>query len=100
MANRIKSGIKRHRQSLKRRDRNTAVKSDLKTQLKKFGATVAEGDAAAVDNVLRETESKLKKAATKGVMHKKTASRRTSRLAKKVSRERAAKVPATETPAS
>lgn len=100
MANRIKSGIKRHRQSLKRRDRNTAVKSDLKTQLKKFSATVAEGDAAAVDNVLRETESKLKKAATKGVIHKKTASRRTGRLAKRVSRERAADVPATETPAS
>ena len=97
MANRIKSGIKRHRQSIKKRDRNTAVKSDLKTQLKKFNTTVAEGDAAAVDNVLRETESKLKKAASKGVSRKKTASRRTSRLAKRISRERAAsEVPATE----
>ena len=96
MANRIKSGIKRHRQSLKRKERNTAVKSDLKTQLKKFDATAAEGDAAAVDNVLKETESKLKKAASKGVIHKKTASRRTSRLAKRISKERTA----TETPAS
>ncbi|MCL4246427.1 MAG: 30S ribosomal protein S20 [Candidatus Dadabacteria bacterium] len=92
--------MKRHRQSLKKRERNTAVKSDLKTQLKKFSATVAEGDAAQVDNVLRETESKLKKAATKGVIHKKTASRRTSRLAKRISRERASEVPSTETPAS
>ena len=96
MANRIKSGIKRHRQSLKRKERNTAVKSDLKTQLKKFDATVAEGDTTAVDNVLKETESKLMKAASKGVIHKKTAARRTSRLAKRISKERAA----TETPAS
>jgi small subunit ribosomal protein S20 len=100
MAKRIKSGIKRHRQSLKKRDRNTTVKSDLKTQLKKLNSTIAEGDAATVDQVLRETESKLKKAASKGVIRKKTASRRTSRLAKRISKARAAAVPAVETPAS
>ena len=100
MANRIKSGIKRHRQSLKKKERNTAVKSDLKTQLKKLSSTIAENDAATVDKVLRETESKLKKAASKGVIHKKTASRRTSRLAKRISKARAAEVPAVESPAS
>lgn len=85
MALRIKSGIKKHRQSLKKRARNTVVKSDLKTQLKKFGSTLESGDAKAAEEVLRETESKLKKAASKGVMHKKTAARKTGRLAKRVS---------------
>jgi small subunit ribosomal protein S20 len=85
MAKRIKSGIKKHRQSLKKRDRNTIVKSDLKTQVKKITAVIENNDRKAAEEILRETESKLKKAASKGVMHKKTASRKTGRLAKKVS---------------
>ena len=84
MAKRIKSGIKQHRQSLKRRDRNMVVKSDLKTQVKKINAVIEGGDLKAAGAVLIETETKLKKAASKGVIHKKTASRKTSRLAKRV----------------
>jgi small subunit ribosomal protein S20 len=86
MAKRIKSGIKQHRQSLKRRDRNTIVKSDLKTQVKKITTFIENNDQKAAEDILRETETKLKKAASKGVIHKRTASRKTGRLAKRVSR--------------
>jgi small subunit ribosomal protein S20 len=85
MAERIKSGIKRQRQNLKRRERNTAVKSDLKTQLKKFESVLESKDANAAQQALRETEAKLRKAASKGVMKKKTVSRKVSRLSKRVS---------------
>ncbi len=84
MAERIKSGIKKHRQSLKKRDRNTAIKSDLKTQLKKFEEALKSKDAAVAQQVLKETEAKLRKAASKGVLKKETASRKVSRISKKV----------------
>ena len=84
MAKRIKSGIKQHRQSLKRRDRNTVVKSDLKTQVKKISSMLESGDLQTAGAVLIETETKLKKAASKGVIHKKTAARKTGRLAKRL----------------
>ena len=84
MAERIKSGIKRHRQSLKKRDRNTVIKSDLKTQLKKFETALESKDANVAQQVLRETEAKLRKASSKGVMKKETASRKVSRISKKV----------------
>lgn len=84
MAERIKSGIKRHRQSLKKRDRNTVVKSDLKTQLKKFESALESKDANAAQQALKETETKLRKAASKGVIKKETASRKVSRITKKV----------------
>jgi len=85
MAERIKSGIKRHRQSLKKRDRNTVVKSALKTQLKKFETAVESKDVSAAQAVLKETEIKLRKAASKGVMKKETVSRKVSRISKRVS---------------
>ncbi|MFB3147538.1 MAG: 30S ribosomal protein S20 [Thermodesulfobacteriota bacterium] len=85
MAERSKAGIKRQRQNLKRRARNTAVKSDLKTQLKKFESVLESKDANAAQQVLRETETKLRKAASKGVMKKETVSRKVSRLSKRVS---------------
>jgi small subunit ribosomal protein S20 len=95
MAKRIKSGIKKHRQSIKKRDRNTIVKSDLKTQVKKITTLIENKDVKGAEEILRETESKLKKAASKGVMSKKTASRKTGRLAKSVSRlSKAPEVPA------
>lgn len=84
MAERIKSGIKRHRQSLKRNARNTVVKSDLKTQLKKFESVLETKDASSAQQVLRETEAKLRKAASKGLIKKETASRKVSRITKRV----------------
>ncbi len=84
MAERIKSGIKRHRQSLKKRERNTVIKSDLKTQLKKFEEVLEGKDANSAQQVLKETETKLRKAASKGVIKKETASRKVSRISKRV----------------
>ena len=84
MAERIKSGIKRHRQSLKKRARNTVVKSDLKTQLKKFEAVLESKDPNSAQQILRETEAKLRKAASKGLIKKETASRKVSRISKRV----------------
>lgn len=84
MAERTKSGIKRHRQNLKRSERNTVIKSDLKTQLKKFESVLKENDAKSAQEVLRETEAKLRKAASKGVIKKETASRKVSRISKRV----------------
>ncbi|MEX0999730.1 MAG: 30S ribosomal protein S20 [Thermodesulfobacteriales bacterium] len=84
MAERIKSGIKRHRQSLKKRDRNTVVKSDLKTQLKKFESVLESKDPSSAQQILRETEAKLRKAASKGLIKKETASRKVSRISKRV----------------
>lgn len=86
MALRIKSGIKRNRQNAKRRARNTGIKSDIKTQLKKYGSALDSNNPEEVTSILRETESKLKKAASKGVLHKKTAARKVSRLAKAAAR--------------
>ena len=84
MAERIKSGIKRHRQSLKKRERNTVVRSDLKTQLKKFESVLESKDANSAQQILRETEAKLRKAASKGLIKKETASRKVSRISKRV----------------
>ena len=89
MAN-IKSQIKRNKQNETRRERNKAVKSALKTSTKKVQAAIADGDAEAAVARQREAARAVDKAASKGVMHKKTAARRKSRLAKQVNATSAA----------
>jgi small subunit ribosomal protein S20 len=89
MAN-IKSQIKRNKQNERRRERNKAVKSSLKTSTKKVHQAVAEGDAEAAAARQREAAQALDKAASKGVLHKRTAARRKSRLAKTAARAGAA----------
>jgi small subunit ribosomal protein S20 len=83
MAN-IKSQKKRNIQNEKRRTRNVAAKSTLRTSTKKVHAAVAAGDAEAATAGQREAARALDKAASKGVLHKRTAARRKSRLAKAV----------------
>ncbi|HEU4463846.1 MAG TPA: 30S ribosomal protein S20 [Gemmatimonadota bacterium] len=85
MAN-IKSQIKRNRQNAKRHDRNKAVRSSLKTSTKKVHASVAEGDAEAASANAREASRAFDKAASKGIVHKRTAARHKSRLAKAANR--------------
>ncbi len=82
MAN-IKSQIKRNRQTLKRHERNKAVKSALKTELKKFHNAVDAGDKDAVAAQLRVATRELDRAVTKGVLHKNAAANKKSGLAKK-----------------
>jgi small subunit ribosomal protein S20 len=85
-----KSAEKRHKQSLVRRQRNRLVKASVRTAVKKARAAISE---ASTDKelVVAQAESQLAKAAAKGVLHKKTASRLVSRLAKRAAAERAAK---------
>ena len=81
MAN-IKSQIKRNRSNAKRAERNKAVRTSLKTSTKKARVAIAEGDAEAAQARSRETARALDKATSKGIVHKRTAARRKSRLAK------------------
>jgi small subunit ribosomal protein S20 len=81
MAN-IKSQITRNKQNERRHGRNKAVRSALKTSEKKVHAAVAASDPEAVSGELRDASRALDKAASRGVLHKRTAARRKSRLAK------------------
>ncbi len=83
MAN-IKSQIKRIRTNEKARQRNVAVRSALKTTVRRFRAAADAGDAAAATAALQAAGKALDKAASKGVIHKNQAANRKSALAKKV----------------
>ena len=83
MAN-IKSQIKRNRTNEKARQRNVAVKSALKTAVRRFRAAAESGDAAAATTALQTASKALDKAASKGVIHKNQAANRKSGMAKQV----------------
>ncbi|MCF2530642.1 30S ribosomal protein S20 [Yinghuangia soli] len=83
MAN-IKSQIKRIKTNEKARQRNKAVKSSLKTAVRKAREAVEAGDVAKATELSREAGRKLDKAVTKGVIHKNQAANKKSALAKKV----------------
>ena len=83
MAN-IKSAKKRVLVSKTRNERNKSIKSSVKTAIKKVEAAVEAGDKEAAAAALLEATSKIDKAASKGVYHKNTASRKVARLAKAV----------------
>ncbi|HET6816032.1 MAG TPA: 30S ribosomal protein S20 [Mycobacteriales bacterium] len=82
MAN-IKSQIKRIGQNERRRLRNKAVKSELKTAVRKFREAADSGDAATAQTELRTAARLLDKAASKGVIHKNQAANRKSAMAQK-----------------
>ena len=84
MAN-IKSAKKRILVTATRTERNKAIRSKVKTSIKKVDAAIAAGDKAAAQAALLAATSEIDKATTKGVYHKNTASRKVSRLAKAVS---------------
>lgn len=80
MAN-TKQALKRHRQSLKRRARNRAWKSRVKKAIKNVRLAIEAKDREAAIAALRTATSLLDKAANRGVIHKRNAARRISRLA-------------------
>ena len=82
MAN-IKSQKKRILTNEKARQRNKAVKSSLKTSVRKFNAAAEAGDAEQATNMAREASSKLDKAASKGDIHKNQAANRKSAIAQR-----------------
>jgi small subunit ribosomal protein S20 len=77
----IKSQIKRNAQNEKRRVRNKAVRSELKTRVK--SAVTAAGTDDQVE-ALRLAMKRIDKAAAKGVIHKNAAARTKSRLARRI----------------
>lgn len=78
------SALKRHRQSEKARLANRSARAKLRTMIRQLREAVASGDRTAAEGKLRETASQLHKAASKGVLHRRTADRQTSRLARTV----------------
>ena len=75
---------KRAKQNTKRRTTNRARKSQVKTQIKHLEATIEKGDVEAASEQFRIVTKKLDKTASTSTMHKKTASRKKSRLAKQL----------------
>ncbi|GAA2205737.1 30S ribosomal protein S20 [Nonomuraea monospora] len=81
MAN-IKSQIKRNKQNEKARLRNKAVKSSLKTAVRKFREAAEQGDVEQAAALQRVAARQLDKAVSKGVIHKNQAANRKSAIAK------------------
>lgn len=79
MAN-IKSAKKRILVIETKTQRNKAIKSKVKTMIKKVDAAIAEGNKDAAQAALKVAASEINKAASKGVYHKNNASRKISRL--------------------
>ncbi len=88
MAN-IKSAKKRISVIEHKTAQNRRIKENLKDALKDFEAAIAEGDLEEAEQKLRFAEKKLKKAATKNVIHKNAAARRVSNLYKKLNNAKA-----------
>ena len=85
MAN-IKSAKKRILVTQSKALRNKMVKSSVKTAIKKVDKAVQAGDKEAAALALQKASSALSKAATKGIYHKNTASRKIARLAAAVNK--------------
>ena len=85
MAN-IKSAKKRILVSRTRADRNKAIRSGVKTAIKKVYAAIENGDKEAAKAELAAATKTIEMATSKGVYHKNTASRKVSRLAQAVNK--------------
>jgi len=79
----IKSQIKRNKQNEKAHERNKAVKTSLKTAVRKFNEAAESGDKDTAVKLGQDAARKLDKAASKGVIHKNQAANRKSSIAKK-----------------
>jgi small subunit ribosomal protein S20 len=80
LAGKISSAAKRHRQSEERRLRNKAVKSSVRTSVKKFVTLAHQKTAAEAETALKEMIKKIDTAARKGIIKKNAAARKKSRM--------------------
>ena len=85
-----KSALKRHRQSLLARVRNRAVKTRVRNVIKAVRVALDGGDTAAAEAALLVATKALDKAATKKVLHWKTAARNISRLSTAINKSKKA----------
>jgi len=81
-----KSALKRNRQSLVRRDRNRANRTKVKSAVKKIDAAIEVESVEQAQEALVAAVPIIERAAVKGAFHKKTASRKVSRLTKRVNK--------------
>jgi len=79
-----KSALKRHRQSLKARNRNRMIKTRIKHSVKTVRLAIENNDAAAAGTALQQASSILDRAAAKKIVHWRAAARKISRLSKAV----------------
>jgi small subunit ribosomal protein S20 len=86
----LKSSKKDMVRSRQRHQRNLSWKSRVKTAIRKGRTAVAGGDAPAATVLVKEASRLLDKAATKGIIHKRQAARRKSRLARQLANVEAA----------
>ena len=86
MAKRNKSALKANRQNIKRREHNRALRARLRTGLKSIRKSLDAKDVDGAKTALREMQSLVDKMATKGIIHRNTASRYKSRLAARIAK--------------
>lgn len=79
-----KSAIKRMRQNEKRRIHNRTYRNEARTRVKQARAAIESGDVAAAEEATRVACKTLDKTASKGIIHKRNAARRKSRLMKQL----------------
>jgi small subunit ribosomal protein S20 len=81
-----KSAEKRNRQAQKRRARNVTVRTGVKNAVKGLREALTQKDPAKLGDALKSATRTISKAASKGVLHKRNASRRIARMAKAAAR--------------
>jgi len=79
----IKQQLKRIKTNEKRTERNKAVKSELRTWIRKFREAADAGDKDGAQDALKKASTKLDKAVSKGVIHENQAANKKSSMAKK-----------------
>lgn len=80
----IKAAKKDVLRSKERQVRNKSAKSAIKTAVKKTRAVIVEGDLTAAGQRVHDTQALINKTASRGIIHKNAAARRTSRLMKRL----------------
>jgi small subunit ribosomal protein S20 len=83
MAN-TKSAKKAARQTIKRTEANKSRRTQLRSSVRKVEEAIAAGDRAAAQAALKDAEPVLARTAQRGIVHRKTASRKVSRLVKRI----------------
>lgn len=86
-----KSAEKRIRQAERRNLRNRTIRTQMKTVSKKARQAIETGEAQAIQTTLKDAMSNIQKAASKGIIKKKTASRHIGRLSKAAHKQLTAK---------
>lgn len=94
----IKSAIKRARQQAVRRSRNMTVKKAVRQDVRSFTDALTAGDAKQVEETFRAAVSEIDRAVKKGTLHRNTASRRKSQLARLAKDKAPRKAKAAKTP--